>query len=143
MAPKNIAENICVAKTYYIRKVKGGRVSGRALKKKSKCWSLFHVPLPPCANTYLSSIKHFIPGHLYHCLTPTKFGCYHPVSHSWTEDMSPMDSPVNAHEWPIPLPHGVTLEVVHNELLNLGAQYVWLNVVCLRQKCLDSSRETQ
>ena len=33
-------------KTYYIRKVLGGRVSGRALKKKGECWSLFHIPPP-------------------------------------------------------------------------------------------------
>ena len=46
---KNITENICVAKTYYIRKVKGGRVSGRALKKKKVSvglFSMFHHP--PC-----------------------------------------------------------------------------------------------
>ena len=52
LAPKNITENICVAKTYYIKKVKGGRVSGRALKKKSECWSLFHVPPPPWRYKY-------------------------------------------------------------------------------------------
>ena len=61
---------------------------------------------------------------------------------SWTEVMSPVDSPVNIHEWPIPLSPGVTLEAVRNELLNLGAQYVWLDVVCLRQKSSLSIRES-
>ena len=78
---------------------------------------------------YLSSGP-FVPVRSYLRLGPTRLERYHPISHSWTEDMSPVDSPVNAHEWLIPLPHGVTLEAVRNELLNLGAQYVWLDVVC-------------
>ena len=78
---------------------------------------------------------------LYLGLGPTRHERYHPISHSWTEDMSPVESPVNAHEWPIPLPPGVTLEAVRNELLNLGAQYVWLDVVCLRQESSDPKRE--
>ena len=82
-----------------------------------------------------------IPARLYLHFGSTRLGRYHPVSHSWTEDMSPVDSPVNAYEWPVPLPHGVTLEAVRNELLNLGAQYAWLDVVCLRQKSSDSTRE--
>ncbi|KZT22396.1 hypothetical protein NEOLEDRAFT_1033430, partial [Neolentinus lepideus HHB14362 ss-1] len=75
--------------------------------------------------------------------TPTK---HYAISHSWTDTMSGefaqpgIDSPVNEHRWPVPLPRGVTLEAVRNELLNLevgpgevGAEYVWLDVVCLRQ----------
>ena len=58
LTPKNIAENIYVEKTYYIRKVGGGGGSGRAPKKKSECWSLFHVPPPPCfQSTCLSSVR--------------------------------------------------------------------------------------
>ena len=34
-------------KTYYIRKVGGGGVRQGSEKKKSECWSLFHVPPPP------------------------------------------------------------------------------------------------
>lgn len=55
------------------------------------------------------------------------------VSHSWTDDMTGVKSPVNAFEWPVPLPRGVTLENVRAELLNMGAEYVWLDVLCLRQ----------
>jgi hypothetical protein len=36
LALKNMAENIYVGKKYYIRKVDGGRVSGRAPKKKKR-----------------------------------------------------------------------------------------------------------
>ncbi|KZT20440.1 hypothetical protein NEOLEDRAFT_867546 [Neolentinus lepideus HHB14362 ss-1] len=64
--------------------------------------------------------------------------CYSAVSHSWTSTMadSPRSrayTPVNAYEWPVPLPTGVTLEAVRNELLNLRQEYVWLDIVCLRQ----------
>ena len=41
---QNITEN--KEKTYYIRKVGGGG-QARLRKKKSECWSLFHVPPPP------------------------------------------------------------------------------------------------
>jgi hypothetical protein len=40
---------------------------------------------------------------------------------------------VNAREWPVPLPPEVTLEDVRNELINLGSEYVWLDILCLRQ----------
>jgi len=40
---------------------------------------------------------------------------------------------VNGYEWPIPVPIGVTLETVRNELLHHGAEYCWLDVLCLRQ----------
>ena len=40
-----------MGKTYYIRKVRVGGGSSRTLKKKrNKCWSLFHIPPPPCQN---------------------------------------------------------------------------------------------
>lgn len=63
------------------------------------------------------------------------------ISHSWTDDMVKVDTPVNGHEWPVPLPKGMTLEAVRTELLNLGAQYVWLDVVCLRQSSSDAIME--
>ena len=42
-----------MGKTYSIRKVEGGGVSSRPLKKKNECWSLFHVPPPPCLRDWL------------------------------------------------------------------------------------------
>jgi len=55
------------------------------------------------------------------------------VSHSWTSDMELTWSEVNSYEWPIPLPRGVTLTILRKRLLELGAQYCWVDVVCLRQ----------
>ena len=114
------------------------------LIKPRRIWDLYaHRVIPyqfsvvdANRNNYNPLLKrnYVIPARLYFCFGSTRLGRYHPVSHSWTEDMSPVDSPVNAYEWPVPLPRGVTLEAVRNELLNLGAQYVWLDVVCLRQE---------
>ena len=59
------------------------------------------------------------------------------VSHSWTRDMPPTWTAVNQHEWPIPLPKGITLDYLRSELLTLGAEYIWLDVVCLRQQSSD------
>lgn len=58
------------------------------------------------------------------------------VSHSWVEESSRVEvlANVNGKEWPVPLPRGTSLEHIRVELLNLGAEYVWLDVVCLRQK---------
>ncbi|KAH6915801.1 hypothetical protein BKA70DRAFT_1418720 [Coprinopsis sp. MPI-PUGE-AT-0042] len=41
---------------------------------------------------------------------------------------------INGDEWPVPIPKDTTLARIRVELLNLGAQYAWLDVLCLRQK---------
>ncbi|KIP09000.1 hypothetical protein PHLGIDRAFT_40949, partial [Phlebiopsis gigantea 11061_1 CR5-6] len=57
------------------------------------------------------------------------------VSHSWM----PLDkrhdvlTNINGRKWPVPMPTDVTLDRVRIELLNLGAEYMWLDVLCLRQ----------
>ena len=56
------------------------------------------------------------------------------VTHSWTRDMSPIWTAINQYQWPVPLPKDITLESLRSELLALGAEYVWIDVVCLRQK---------
>ena len=56
------------------------------------------------------------------------------VSHSWTNDMSPVWTTINQHQWPVPLPKSISLDYLRSELLTLGAEYVWLDVVCLRQR---------
>ncbi|KLO08112.1 hypothetical protein SCHPADRAFT_620305 [Schizopora paradoxa] len=63
------------------------------------------------------------------------------ISHSWTDDMVIADTPVNGHNWPVPFPAGVSLEAVRNEMLNLGEEYVWLDVLCLRQMSTDIASE--
>ena len=108
--------------------------------KPRRIWDLYAYRIIPFQfSSVNANAGHSARSYLHFGLT--RLGRYHPVSHSWTEDMSPIDSPVNAYEWPIPLPGGVTLEAVRNELLNLGAQYVWLDVVCLRQESSDPKRE--
>ncbi|KAF8442732.1 hypothetical protein BGX38DRAFT_1095868, partial [Terfezia claveryi] len=57
------------------------------------------------------------------------------ITHSWTHDMKPLVmTPINQSQWPIPLPGDIDLERdVRAELLSFGAEYVWLDVLCLRQ----------
>ena len=57
------------------------------------------------------------------------------VTHSWTSDMSPIWTAINQQQWPVPLPKDISLESIRSELLTLGAEYVWIDVLCLRQKC--------
>ncbi|KAF8441158.1 ankyrin repeat-containing domain protein [Terfezia claveryi] len=63
------------------------------------------------------------------------------ISHSWTDDMEAVDTPINCHQWPVPLPRTVSLEGVRNALLELGAEYVWLDVLCLRQQSHSPSHQ--
>ena len=58
------------------------------------------------------------------------------VSHSWVEPGQRAHglTTINGQEWPVPIPGMVSLNDVRIELLNLGAEYVFLDVLCLRQK---------
>jgi hypothetical protein len=58
------------------------------------------------------------------------------VSHAWMDksNRQNVNTIINNHEWPAPIPTDTSLEHVRIELLNLGAEYVWLDVLCLRQE---------
>ena len=58
------------------------------------------------------------------------------VSHSWVapSERHSVLTPINGMAWRVPIPCGTTLEDIRNELLSLGAQYVFLDVLCLRQE---------
>lgn len=58
-----------------------------------------------------------------------------PVSHAWMPSHSRhfVRTPINGYEWSVPIPIDTTLERVRIELLNYGLEYVWLDVLCLRQ----------
>ncbi|PBK64631.1 hypothetical protein ARMSODRAFT_1006975 [Armillaria solidipes] len=57
------------------------------------------------------------------------------ISHAWMdkEDRMNVQTPINGYEWPAPMPKDANLDLIRIEMLNLGAEYVWLDVLCLRQ----------
>ena len=57
------------------------------------------------------------------------------VSHSWCSPLKRQSvlTTVNGKAWHVPIPRGTTLEEIRKELLTLGAEYVFLDVLCLRQ----------
>ena len=59
-----------------------------------------------------------------------------PVSHAWVadEDRNNILTEANQQMWPIPLPKGVLLEDVREQMIHLGVRYAWLDVLCLRQR---------
>ena len=69
------------------------------------------------------------------------------VTHSWTDHMKPVKTSINQSQWCVPLPADVGLENVRAELLSFGAEYVWLDVLCLRQHsdtpALESIRQNE
>lgn len=58
------------------------------------------------------------------------------VSHSWVDDaeLQYVWTNINGMQWPVPIPRHTSLDHVRVELLNMGAEYVWLDVLCLRQQ---------
>ncbi|KAK0479138.1 hypothetical protein IW261DRAFT_1365394 [Armillaria novae-zelandiae] len=58
------------------------------------------------------------------------------ISHAWVEENDRMSvmTPINGKEWPVPIPKDADLDLIRIEMLNLGAEYAWLDVLCLRQE---------
>ncbi|KAK0217704.1 hypothetical protein EDD85DRAFT_916352 [Armillaria nabsnona] len=58
-----------------------------------------------------------------------------PISHAWMDENNRaiVWTPINGYEWPVPIPKDVDLNLIRIEMLNLGAEYAWLDVLCLRQ----------
>ncbi|KAK0437433.1 uncharacterized protein EV420DRAFT_1669813 [Desarmillaria tabescens] len=61
--------------------------------------------------------------------------CWWVISHAWMSDKDRIDvwTPINGYEWPVPIPKDADLNLIWIEMLNMGAEYVWLDVLCLRQ----------
>jgi len=59
-----------------------------------------------------------------------------PISHAWVhwEEREFVTTMVNHHLWPIPLPRGVHLKGIRDELIQHNIRYAWLDVLCLRQE---------
>ncbi|KAK0433019.1 hypothetical protein EV421DRAFT_1449437 [Armillaria borealis] len=57
------------------------------------------------------------------------------ISYAWMdpEHRVQVNTPINAHEWPVPIHKQGSLDLVRIEMLNLGAEYIWLDVLCLRR----------
>ncbi|KAK0491895.1 hypothetical protein EDD18DRAFT_1080264 [Armillaria luteobubalina] len=57
------------------------------------------------------------------------------ISHAWMEkeDCADVETPINGNEWPVPMPKDANLNLIHIEMLNLGVEYAWLDILCLRQ----------
>ncbi|KAK0470914.1 hypothetical protein IW261DRAFT_1425595 [Armillaria novae-zelandiae] len=49
-------------------------------------------------------------------------------------DVKKRTTPINGKQWPVPIPKDADLNLIRIEMLNLGLEYVWLDVLCLRQK---------
>ncbi|SJL14950.1 uncharacterized protein ARMOST_18426 [Armillaria ostoyae] len=67
--------------------------------------------------------------------------CAWAISHAWVEekDRGNVLTPINGFEWPVPIPKDTNLDLIRIEMLNAGAEYAWLDVLCLRQ--VDGKRE--
>ncbi|KAK0438752.1 hypothetical protein EV421DRAFT_1713987 [Armillaria borealis] len=66
-----------------------------------------------------------------------------PISHAWVDEKDHVDvrTPINGKEWPVPIPKDADLNLIRIEMLNVGAEYAWLDVLCLRQKEEGGPRE--
>ncbi len=69
---------------------------------------------------------------------PCWVACKRPwgISHAWVDekDRKEVWMPINGYEWPVLMPKDANLDLIHIEMLNYGAKYAWLDVLCLRQE---------
>ncbi len=58
-----------------------------------------------------------------------------PISHAWMDERDRVVrwTPINGNKWPVTIPKDVDLNLIRIEMLNLGLEYTWLDVLCLRQ----------
>lgn len=65
------------------------------------------------------------------------------ISYAWTDPQSRMEvlTPINTYEWRVPVHKYGNLDLVRIELLNLAAEYVWLDALCLRRHDLKEGQE--
>jgi len=84
-----------------------------------------------------------LPGSVIISLDKPPLPSFWAITHSWTNEMSPVNTSINQYQWPTPLPRGLDLEhSVRRELLSKGAEYVWLDVLCLRyHSSMDDNTE--
>ncbi|PBK70318.1 hypothetical protein ARMSODRAFT_106688 [Armillaria solidipes] len=65
-----------------------------------------------------------------------RVGWLQPISHAWVDEVDRVDVwiPINGREWPVPISKSANLDLIRIEMLNLGQEYTWLDVLCLRQR---------
>ncbi|PBK72024.1 hypothetical protein ARMSODRAFT_1016028 [Armillaria solidipes] len=91
-----------------------------------RVWDLYSNRVVPSWITDVLSI----PWYIDHRAKPW------PISHAWVHEQDRLNvwTSINGNEWPVPIPKGASLELIRIEMLNLGVEYIWLDVLCLRQK---------
>jgi len=87
-------------------------------------------------------VNRVIPVYLFQLPWNTDTPCspeYVAISHSWVkgEELEYIYTPINQGAWPVPVPKGVELELIRNEVLGHfpSSRYCWLDILCLRQPC--------
>lgn len=85
-------------------------------------------------------VNRVIPFYLLQLPWNTEVPCfpeYVAISHSWVEapELEYIYTSINQGAWLVPLPKGVDLELIRNEVLGHfpSSRYCWLDVLCLRQ----------
>ncbi|PBK94067.1 hypothetical protein ARMGADRAFT_991978, partial [Armillaria gallica] len=58
------------------------------------------------------------------------------ISHAWVNDdeLTRVMTPINQNQWPVPIPKDASFDLIRIEMLSLGAEYVWLDVLCMTQE---------
>ena len=111
-------------------KLRTEAVAGSHITKSNipprRVWDLYANRVLPY-HAIMPKIKHSIP-----CLPDNLWA----VSHSWRPawERQSVLTTINGKSWRVPIPKGTTLNAIRDELLIMGAEYVFLDVLCLRQK---------
>ncbi|PBK81149.1 hypothetical protein ARMGADRAFT_814262 [Armillaria gallica] len=113
-------------------------------EKKDTEWRRNALVGNQIVNTYLRPRRvwdlysnRVVPGWITHSSSLGSFrSSTSPISHAWVAETDRVDvwTPINRKEWPVPIPKDTDLNLIRIEMLNLGIEYAWLDVLCLRQK---------
>lgn len=110
-------------------------IAGQCIKTRSvpprRVWDLYSNRVIPLSALPSSERRDTMPENVW------------AVSHSWVEveDRVEVFTKINGGRWPVPIPHDTNLSNVRTELLNLGAKYAWLYVLCLRQRGHENKKD--
>ncbi|RPB27052.1 hypothetical protein L211DRAFT_846603 [Terfezia boudieri ATCC MYA-4762] len=98
-----------------------------------RLWDLYSHRVIPFRWFKMSELSVISVTQIFH------YANYWAISHSWVADdeLVAVTTQVNQEQHPVPLPRDVSLDDIRDELLQLGGQFCWLDILCHRQKCID------
>ncbi|KAK0183702.1 hypothetical protein F5146DRAFT_1008068 [Armillaria mellea] len=106
------------------KSIVGNRIVESALEHR-RVWDLYANRVVPWSSVPLHDNQSLADSYRLCEDVQTACSIVRPISHAWMHAKDRVD---------VPIPKDASLDLIRIEMLNLGAEYAWLDVLCLRQK---------